>query len=193
VGRKAGITREDVTDAAQAIADAHGLGALTLAAVAERLAIKPPSLYNHVDGLDGLRRELALRGMRRTAELVINRPPELVGQDALRQLGRDYRRFALEHPGLYASTVTTSELIDDEEIWVELSRTIDALQALLLAAGIPDDKTVAAIRAVRAMLHGFVTLERTGGFGLPESSEVSFDIALDVLLAGLRDLGDPEP
>jgi AcrR family transcriptional regulator len=190
VGRKAGITREDITDAAQAIADAQGLDALTLAAVAERLEIKPPSLYNHIDGLDGLRRELALRGTRRTAELVTDRPPELDGQEALRQLGRDYRRFALEHPGLYASTVTTSELVDDEEIWAELSRTIDALRELLLAAGIPDDKIVGAIRAVRAMLHGFVTLERTGGFGLPESSEISFDVALDVLLAGLRDLGD---
>ncbi len=35
-----------------------------MADLAERLEIRVPSLYNHVQGMEGLRRELALLGMR---------------------------------------------------------------------------------------------------------------------------------
>jgi hypothetical protein len=38
------------------------------------------------------------------------------------------------------------------------------------------------------MLHGFVALERSGGFGLPEDTDKSFATAVDMLIAGLRGL-----
>jgi hypothetical protein len=44
-----------------------------------------------------------------------------------------------------------------------------------------DDDAVDAIRALRAALHGFVTLEAGGGFGLP----VDVDRSFDRLVAGL--------
>ncbi len=49
---------------AAALADEQGLDGVTLAALALRLGIRTPSLYNHVAGLEGLRRELALFGTR---------------------------------------------------------------------------------------------------------------------------------
>ena len=50
MGRKAGITADDVAVAAAAIADRDGLEAATLTAVAADLGIQTPSLYNHVRG-----------------------------------------------------------------------------------------------------------------------------------------------
>jgi AcrR family transcriptional regulator len=189
VGRKAGLTRDDVIDAAQAVADDVGLDGLTLVAIADRLDIKPPSLYNHVDGLDGVRRELALRGARRTTALIASLRSSHEGEQALREMGMAYRRFALEHPGLYGATVETVVLIEDHEVWHELSQTIGLLDEILAEMGIPADRRLAAIRSVRGMLHGFVTLERTGGFGLPEDTEESFVTVIEMLVAGLLSLG----
>ena len=69
-----GMTSSDVIDTAQAVADEVGLDRLTLVAIADRLEIKPPSLYNHVDGLDGILRELALRGALYTTAVIESRP-----------------------------------------------------------------------------------------------------------------------
>ena len=46
----------------------RGADALSLAELAARFRVRPPSLYNHVDGLDGLRREMTLEGLRRLTE-----------------------------------------------------------------------------------------------------------------------------
>ena len=43
------------------MADEVGLSSLTLAALAERLGVRQPSLYKHVAGTDGLRRSISLR------------------------------------------------------------------------------------------------------------------------------------
>jgi AcrR family transcriptional regulator len=188
MGRKAGLTRDDVIDTAQAVADEVGLDRLTLVAIADRLEIKPPSLYNHVDGLDGILRELALRGALYTTAVIESTRDSRSGEDALRQMGHDYRRFALEHPGLYGAAVEATRRIDDDEIWNEVYRSIVVLGEILGEMGVPAEQRLAAIRSVRSMLHGFVALERSGGFGLPEDTDKSFATAVDMLIAGLRGL-----
>jgi AcrR family transcriptional regulator len=54
-----GLDAERVVDAAAQLADAHGLQAVTLARVAGELGVRAPSLYNHVEGRDGLLRAVA--------------------------------------------------------------------------------------------------------------------------------------
>ena len=61
---RAGLDRDTIIAAAAAIADAEGLGGVTIARLAAHFGVRPPSLYNHVAGLDAIRRELTLRGLR---------------------------------------------------------------------------------------------------------------------------------
>ena len=58
------ITKKTVIDTAADIADKNGLHGVSLKVVAERLNIKTPSLYNHIENLDDLLREVAHQGMR---------------------------------------------------------------------------------------------------------------------------------
>ena len=50
---RAGLTETRVVEEGARIADEVGLSSLTLAAVAERLGVRQPSLYKHVAGTDG--------------------------------------------------------------------------------------------------------------------------------------------
>lgn len=43
------------------MADDVGLGQLTLAALAERLGVRQPSIYKHIDSMAGLRRSISIR------------------------------------------------------------------------------------------------------------------------------------
>ena len=56
------------------------------------------------------------------------------------------------------------------------------LFAVLAGCGIEDDKAVHTARTIRSALHGFVSLENAGGFGLPESVEESFRHLVDWLV-----------
>jgi len=64
VAPRVGLNREAVVEAAASFADEEGLEGVTLAELAARLGVRTPSFYNHVAGLEGLRRELALLGIR---------------------------------------------------------------------------------------------------------------------------------
>ena len=57
---RAGLSRPVVVAAAADLVDTTGFDRLTLAAVADRLGVRLPSLYKHIDSLDGLRRDLAV-------------------------------------------------------------------------------------------------------------------------------------
>ena len=105
MARSVGVTRERVVAIAAELADAHGLEALTLAQVAAALKIRLPSLYNHVDGLLGLRRELALLGGRELLDRVSRAAIGKAGDDAMLALAQAYRDYIMAHPGRYAAIV----------------------------------------------------------------------------------------
>lgn len=188
-GRKAGLSVADVVEAAAVIADAEGLEAVTMASVAARLGIRSPSLYAHVEGLEGLRRQLALRAATAMAEALRRAAAGRRGADALREIAHAYRRFAREHPGLYLAAQRAVRPGEDDELYRALGEVvIPALQALE-EAGVDAAERIHLARALRSAFHGFVALEQLGGFGRRESVEESFGRLVDLLLAGVREAG----
>ena len=186
MGRKAGLKLEDVVDAAAAIADREGLEAATLTAVASELGIKTPSLYNHVTGLSGLRRQLAMRGSRILDEAFRAATAGLEGVDALRAVAGVDRRFAVEHPGLYDSFLPAPSEEEDPELYAEMAAPVFFIAGFLLEMGIPQDEAIHLIRALRALLHGFLDLEANRGFGMPTDIDASFDAAVDMVIRGIE-------
>nr|WP_310550059.1 TetR/AcrR family transcriptional regulator [Paenibacillus sp. YX.27] len=65
---RAGIGRSAVVEAASKLADERGADQITLAAVAERLGVKQPSLYNHIESPGELKSSLALHGLERLCQ-----------------------------------------------------------------------------------------------------------------------------
>jgi AcrR family transcriptional regulator len=192
MGRKAGLTRDEVVDTAAELADEVGLEQLTLAELASRLGIRPPSLYNHIEGIEGLRRDLALNGAKEFGAAIRPLRARHDPEDALRAVCASYRAFAQAHPGLYAATSRVENLVNDDEIWSELRVIIDELGATLADMGIPTERHIAVIRAIRSSLHGFVTLEGSGGLGDFEDVDASFESMIDLLIDGTRAQG-PQP
>ena len=171
---RAGLTTASVVREAADLADEIGYDALTLTALAARLKVAVPSLYKHVGSLDDLRRGVAL--------LAIDELGLVIG-DALRDAGADerqlralaiaYRGYVLAHPGRYAATVRAAPAAD-LELAAASDRTLRPVFGILAAMGLEGDSLVHAARGLRSALHGFVSLETAGGFGLPQDVERSF-------------------
>jgi AcrR family transcriptional regulator len=180
-----GLTPAAVTETAGRLADRAGFDALTLGAVAAELGVRTPSLYNHVDGLGGLRRALALRGLGELGDAIRDAAVGRAGDDAVLALAEAYRAFARRRPGLYAALQRAAGP-GDAALEAEAARLLDPVLAVLRGYGLEGDETIHAARALRSTMHGFVDLERRGGFGIDLDLDVSYRRAVLALAAGLR-------
>jgi AcrR family transcriptional regulator len=162
-----------VVAAAAEVADEVGWDRLTLAAVADRLGVRLPSLYKHVSSLDGLRQGVATLAVGELAGAVTAAAVGKSGGDALQAFARAYREYARAHPGRYAATLRAPEPGALAHT-AAADRLLRVVFAVLAGFGIADDDAVHVTRALRAALHGFVALEQAGGFGMPEDVDESF-------------------
>jgi AcrR family transcriptional regulator len=181
---RAGLTTGRVVEAAGELADREGLAELTLARVAAGLGVRTPSLYNHIDGLDDLRRHLTLRGL---AELNHRLQRAAVGTasgDAVRAIAVAFRAFALEHPGLYAATVPSTE-VEDAAVRQAGSAVVATVVAALSGYGLGETGQIHAARTLRSAVHGFVALELSGGFALAVETGETFDWMVELISSGL--------
>ena len=171
---RAGLTEDRVVREAERIADEVGLPQLTLAALAERLDVRQPSLYKHVNGMAGLQRSISIRAKAELADVLARSSVGRSGADAIHSMSRAYRVWALEHPGRYEAAQwapAPGDAEDEAVSWTVVQICADVLAAYDLGG----DDAIDAIRAFRSMLHGFVALESAGGFGLPVDVDRSFE------------------
>jgi AcrR family transcriptional regulator len=183
---RAGLDSEAVVSAAAALADEHGLTDLTLARLASALGIRTPSLYAHVDGLGDLRTRLGARGAREMAAQLQAAAAGRAGAEALRAVAAAYRAYAHAHPGTYAAMQVASDRADNQAAG---AAAVSVFLAVLEGYGISGDAAIHVVRAVRSALHGFVSLERDGGFGIPLSLDVSYATLVEMIDAGLERRG----
>jgi AcrR family transcriptional regulator len=185
MARKVGLDRRQVIDAAAVLADAEGLESVSLARVAGALAISSPSLYSHVDGLAALLRELALEASKRLGADIRDAVADSEGVEALSRVAHAYRAFARTHPGLYATLHTTPRQGEDADIAGAFASLVSDIASVLSGLGLPEQQAVPLIRTLRSALHGFVSLEASGGFGMPDDVDESFETLIDVVVVGM--------
>jgi AcrR family transcriptional regulator len=182
---RAGLDTDGVVAAAAKLADAEGLQALTLARLAADLGVRPPSLYAHVGGLEDVRRRLAIRGAREFTEELQRAATGRAGTDALEGIARAYRDYAESHPGTYAALQRAPDPGDPEAI-AAATAVVGVVLAVLRGYGLSGDEAIHAARIIRSALHGFVTLEEAGGFGIPLALDETFNRLVRTLDAGLQ-------
>ncbi len=181
---RAGLTRQGVIGEAARVADEIGYDRLTLAAIAQRFGVAVPSLYKHVDGLDAVRRGLAVLAVGELGDALAAAAGAADG-DRLGAMADAYRRFARSHPGRYAATLRAAEPGDAEHAAAG-EAVLGTVLAVLAGYGLTGADAIDAARALRAALHGFVALEAVGGFGIPQDVDRSFARMVDALDAALR-------
>ena len=181
------LDTEQVVEAAATLADVNGLDAVTLTRVAEKLGVRQPALYRHVDSYDALIRALGLRGREILAARLSEAAVGLAGDDAVRAMGRAWRAMVRDHPGLYAAT-DRYPCAGDAELDEAVGRVVQVLGLALVASGLADDDRVHAARSMRSAFHGFAHLESGDGHPHPVDLDESFDRLVDLLCAGIHQM-----
>jgi AcrR family transcriptional regulator len=186
---RAGLDTDAVVRAGARLADAEGLEAVTLVRLAGDLGVRAPSLYAHVGGLGDLRRRIGDRGALELAGELQAAAAGRAGRDALIAVAQAYRHYALAHPGSYEALQRAPDP-SDPEATAAAQRVVDVVLAVLRGYGLADDDAVHGARVIRSALHGFVALERGGGFAYPLGLNETYARLVAVLDRGLPAAGD---
>ena len=181
---RAGLNTDRVVAEAMELADEAGLDQLTLAALAVRLGVRQPSLYKHVASLDALRRLISMRGKIEVAEVLSQAAIGRARDDALVAMAHAWRAWARDHPGRYQAAERGAAPGDAEHDAVS-RRTIGVVAAVMAGYGLDGEDAIDAIRAYRAALHGFFSLEANDGFAFPNSVDRSFDRLVRALVVAV--------
>jgi AcrR family transcriptional regulator len=167
MARPALIDRAAVLKASLAIADEHGLAAVTMAAVAERLDVTAMALYRHVankaDLLDGL-----VEGLLTEFPL----PDPAQPWDArMSAIGQAVRTTARRHPAVFGL------LLSRPASTPAAVRARDAIHAALREAGVPHADIPRLERLISTMVLGFAASEAGGRFAAHSAADVDADFA----------------
>jgi AcrR family transcriptional regulator len=183
---RAGLNADRLTRAAAELADEAGLATVTISALARRFGVRDASLYAHLRGARDLRARLATLALTELADRAAAAVTGRSGRDALVAFADAYRGYATEHPGRYAAA--QAELDDPPPVAAEAARRHAALtRAMLRAYALPEPAETDAVRLLHSTLHGYVSLERAGGFDHhPRGPDTSWPQVLAALDTTLR-------
>lgn len=185
---RAGLDKAAVVEAAATILNTEGAEALTLNRLAQELGVKTPSLYNHIDGLPGLYRELAILNARVLGERFTQAAIGLSGSAALMSVATAYRAYIKESPGVYLASLRSSgtQPSPDAELRTAEAVSLRVTVAVVASFGLSGEDAIHTVRGLRSLVHGFATLEIAGGFGLPLDLDESFNRLLQMFVRTLQ-------
>lgn len=183
---RAGLSTADVVEAASALADEIGFHELTMGLLAQRLGVRPPSLYKHVENLADLHHRIATAAMVELGDTIRDALQAKAGHDALYAMFSALRTYVRNHPGRYTSTVGAEFAGPDDPLLAASVRVLDSIGAVLRGYGIEEPERDHAIRTMRCMIHGFASLSAADAFRWGADPDISFEWMIEFMERGLR-------
>lgn len=184
---RAGLDKNVVIERAAQLANEVGIDHIQLKTLAESLNIQPPSLYNHIKGLDDLHHELMLYGWRHMEECMVEAAGDADGYAAWEAVCRAFYKYATENPGVFSAMLWYNKYRDDET-----QRVTEKLFSICLkiasSLNISEENCNHLLRTFRAFLEGFSLLVNNHAFGHSLPVEESFSLSLKVMIAGMKEL-----
>jgi AcrR family transcriptional regulator len=179
------LSRDAIVNAALTFLDREGWDALTINALANQLGTKGPSLYNHVDSLEDLRRTVRMRVVDDIIGMLNTVGDGRTRDDAVVSMASAYRSYAHHHPGRYSAFTRMPLGGDDPEYTAATRAAAEPVIAVLASYGLEGESGFFAALEFWSALHGFVLLEMTGVMKAVDTDAVFTDMVLR-LAAGME-------
>ena len=182
---RAGLDLATVIAAGATLADEVGFPGVTMGLLAERLGVRTPSLYKHVESLEAVQRGIGLQATRDIGAVLARAAVGRSGPEAVRAIADAFRQWVIDHPGRYAATVRAPGP-EDEEYQAVGDEAVQILFDAVAGFKLTGDRATDAVRALRAIIHGFVGLEIGGAFRMQRDPADSYRFLVDTLITGLQ-------
>src|SRR6476659_7550729 len=176
--RPAKLSRDAIVNAALTFLDRDGWDALTINALATQLGTKGPSLYNHVDSLEDLRRTVRMRVVGDIIDMLNTVGQGRTRDDAVIAMARSYRSYAHHHPGRYSAFTRMPLGGDDPEFTDATRAAAGPVISVLASYGLDGDNAFYAALEFWSAMHCFFLLEMTGAMNGIDTDAVFVDMVM---------------
>ena len=187
---RSGLTPAAVTEAGAALADEVGFAQLSMGLLAERLGVKPPSLYKHVASQADLAHRIAVLAANELADAIRDATQGRAGRDALVAGAQAMRTYVKDHPGRYEAGNAARPSGPEDPIIPASVRVMDSWAAMMRGYQLDPGQEIHAMRMLRSAVHGFVTTEAAGGFQVDAPVDDSFTWLIAFVDRGLGSAND---
>lgn len=180
-----GLNHGRVVEAAAELIEAQGAEGFSMRALAEELEVKTASLYNHVESMEALMREVCLYALKMQQQTELAAIGSKTGREAIFALAAAWRQFAQQHRELYRLILNTAA--NCAEMAEPARCLVGPFLQVLEPYALSETEKYHWQRILRGILHGFVAQEDAGFFShLPVEVEESFRLAIECYITGLE-------
>ncbi|MCR5099447.1 MAG: TetR/AcrR family transcriptional regulator [Lachnospiraceae bacterium] len=177
--------KQEIIDVCVEMIDKDGFMNLSIKAIADRLGIKPPSLYKHFQGgLVEIKDAIMVYGWNfidiKIAKSAVGKSRE----EGLKAMCYALREFAHEHPGVFEAICWHNSYTS--ELNHEMTKgVVSSLYSILDPLEFSEVNKMHVLRSLRGFVEGFSMLELHGSFGDKISLDESFEYGVDALISGI--------
>lgn len=183
--KKRNLTKEKIIEKAFELANEITLENVTFQNLAERLNIKYPSLYNHFKNMEELKTYMTISLTKDLNAKLMEQLIGISGENAIRVFAKVYKEFAFDNRTAYFLYINIRNL-KSEEVQNLINTTSAIIKQVLNYYVKTEDEIIHKSRALRSMLHGFISLYFLGYFKNQVDLEKSFNIMIEDYIYGLN-------
>ena len=185
------LSRRDVIAAAICCIDQDGASALGVSRVARWLGIKPPAIYKHLESGADLQRATAIELWEQyLTECQQTISGHSITTDLLKQLGHFTRNFAKTYPARYQVMMQVQLQPSQPEAAAMIQQCLTFLRQALNAYNLTNAQLIDVMRMLNAAIYGFIAVEQAGLMTLERSTDQSYNVMLDALIAAIVHIRD---
>ena len=167
------------------LANEIGFDNINLNVIADAFGVQTSFLYNYIQGLDDLKKSLMLYGWQQLEAQLLMSVVGLRGYDALRAMCYTFYEYATDNLGVF-NVMLWYNKFQDEETLEATKHLFSVLFKIMETLNVPEETINHLIRTFRGFLEGYVLLVNNGAFGNPLSVRESFNLSVEVFLAGIE-------
>jgi len=180
------LTPEDVIQAAISCLDKEGESALGVNRVARELGIKPPAIYKHLNGNAELRKAVILTIWRQFLDYCREKTEGITEPRGLFKAGGNANRdFAKLYPARYKVMMQYQLYPTDEDAGAVIKEALGLFQQGIQGYDLTENQLIDSMRMVNAAIYGFISVEQAGMMTFERSTDESYQVMLDGLIAAI--------
>ena len=183
-----GLNKDKIVLAAAELSEEKGYTQLSVQDLAEKLEVKPASIYNHFTNLEEIEQAL---GDYAVCELINELQAAIEGKvraEALRAVAKAYVKFADEHSALYKAFIA-SHLVRKQEVEKNIRTVVLIIFEAFNTYELTEGQCVHWGRVMRSMLHGFAAIAGAGWFShLPYDTDSTLHLAVENIIVSVESM-----
>lgn len=184
-----GLNKEKIIEFAARRVNEVGISNIRLRGLATELGVQPASLYSHVKNFDELKIGIMNYGWKQLEYRMIQDIAGVSGYEALRVMCKSFYAYAVQNPGIFEVMLWYNKYVSNENNHAT-DDMFDVLYRIFESVNISRENAEHIIRTLRSFLQGFVMLVNNQAFGNPASIKESFELSVEILIAGIKTLED---